>query len=37
MSVKEIEEKTKRCAVVEKELKEKTSEAEKMKACLEGQ
>jgi hypothetical protein len=35
-SVKEIEEKTTLCAAAEKERNEKTREAEKLKACLEG-
>jgi hypothetical protein len=34
--VKEIEEKTTLCAAAEKERNEKTREAEKLKACLEG-
>jgi hypothetical protein len=36
-SVKEIDEKAKRCATAEKELKKMTAEADKMRACLEGE
>ena len=36
-SVKEIDDKTKRCATAEKELKKMTVEADKLKACLEGE
>ena len=36
-SVKELDEKTKQCIAAERERDEKTQEAERLKACLEGE